>query len=339
VPTILDTVPRRTRVVQATLVIALVAFASACSTPTPRPPDGVAATPRADDFPRSRQVALDFVDTMARIPELKPSLTTLYTARPRSRFGEILVVSLQNAGYDLRLGAEGDAETLAYDVQANEVAASDDAEYTFRVRAGTVRMQRSYGVDDAGIRPATAMRLHGTEASALAPRPARVAPEAPRALTGSLSAASPEATSTVSLTKLPAPVPDLRRKTNMYETRRSNYADLLATYDTVSRDVMVFANDSLHLGRDNKRLARTLAARFDADTDVISVIGCSHGRTALANGNETLANGRSYRVKEALMLAGVDADLVLEEGCWAGKHFEMMPARGVVVTHKRRAQG
>ena len=124
---------------------------------------------------------------------------------------------------------------------------------------------------------------------------------------------------------------------NLHETRRSAFAPVLSGYDELERRVMVFGNDSLVMGADNKRLARRIAARFDPATDLVSLIGCSHGTTALADGNRTLALGRAARVKEELTLAGIDPALVLEEGCWAGTHSDRMPARGVVVTHRRLA--
>jgi len=83
-------------------------------------------------------------------------------------------------------------------------------------------------------------------------------------------------------------------------------------------------------------LLRKLGGRFDPVTDVISVIGCSHGRTNLKNGNAYLATQRAERVKEELLLVGIDANKVLSEGCWANKHFDKMPARGVVVSHRRK---
>ena len=102
---------------------------------------------------------------------------------------------------------------------------------------------------------------------------------------------------------------------------------------------MVFPNDSLRMGAANKRRAAELAVAFDPERDVISVLGCSHGRTAIDNGNEVLANGRALRVKEELVLAGIAGERVLEEGCWAGSAHERLPGRGVVVTHKRLAAG
>ena len=129
-----------------------------------------------------------------------------------------------------------------------------------------------------------------------------------------------------------------KKKQNIYDTRRSNFASELAEFETVRREVMIFPNDSLVMGPRNKRMARTMLGQFDDKTDVISIIGCSHGNTALDNGNEVLANGRATRVKEEFVLAGVDANKLLDEGCWASIHFnDNLPRRGVVVTHKRLA--
>ena len=357
----------------ACAALVLAALGSGCAlisspdaAPSEAPPDA--------DFPRSRLVALDFVGAMAQLPELEPARTTLYTGIPASRFGEFLVGSLQQAGYDLRLGADAGAVTLGYRIEATVDAvanpganagsdavtgagpsgADDGALYTFLVNAGPVRLKRSYRVDLAGVRPATAMQLHGADArmldsssTAFAAPPRSSLPPEPASATRVTTHAVPRR---VEPAALPAPVTaratasrtvefrdDTARKRNLFETGRSNYADLLARYETLSREVMVFPNDSLHMGEANKRRARELAAAFDLERDVVSVLGCSHGPTALANGNETLANGRSYRVKEELMLAGIAASQVLEEGCWAGTAHDRLPGRGVVVTHMRLA--
>ena len=344
--------------------------------------DGRSDGPPAGDFPRSRLVAVDFVDAMVQLPELVPARTTLYTSRPETRFGELLVAAMQHAGYDLRLGVDQSRATLDYRIDpepggvgagASASAVAADAasgRYTFLVRAGAVRLKRSYRVDRAGVRPLSSMQLHGADATALESSPSLFdAPPLVPATSGALLADRPRALPepsgeprlvppVVEALRRPASPGSLPRATsardaafaassvrigkdgaprrNLYETRRSNYAELLAEYDTLRREIMVFPNDSLHMGQANKRIARAIADSFDPARDVISVIGCSHGRTALDNGNERLANGRARRVKEEFVLAGVAAERVLDEGCWAGTHFDKMPARGVVVTHERR---
>ena len=100
----------------------------------------------------------------------------------------------------------------------------------------------------------------------------------------------------------------------------------------------MFPNDSLRLGERNKETIARYVSELDPATDVLSVIGCSHGNTRIDNGNELLAIGRANRVKEAFLFAGIDHEQVLEESCWAGESFEKMPRRGVVLTLKRRRE-
>lgn len=130
-----------------------------------------------------------------------------------------------------------------------------------------------------------------------------------------------------------------KQRQNMYEIRESNYAEFLADYSEVYKEVLIFPNDSMRLGESNKSKIKSIANRMIEDSDVVSVIGCSHGRTSLENGNAVLATGRAQRVKEAFLIAGVQEPKILEEGCWSAEYFdEVMPRRGVVVSIKREAR-
>lgn len=122
---------------------------------------------------------------------------------------------------------------------------------------------------------------------------------------------------------------------NVAEIGASNYSGLFEGYDNVEELVLVFDNDSLVLGPENKRRIRDALASANTDLDLFSIIGCSFGPTRLENGNELLAIGRANRVKEELIFAGVPRERILDEGCWAGSHEASFPARGVVLTVKR----
>lgn len=126
-------------------------------------------------------------------------------------------------------------------------------------------------------------------------------------------------------------------RNNIFDTMTSNFSDYFQNYDEVERRVLIFPNDSLRLGETNKQIIEQYVEMMDTSTDVLSVIGCSHGTTDINNGNSLLALGRANRVKEAFLFSGVEHDSVLEEGCWAPTPFEGdLPDRGVVVTLKRR---
>lgn len=123
---------------------------------------------------------------------------------------------------------------------------------------------------------------------------------------------------------------------NMYETGESRFEELFQNYEVIERAVYAFPSDTLIFGKHNKMQLLQLAEKFNSQTDVMSVIGCSHGASALENGNAYLANNRAFRVKEEFVLAGLDANKVMEEGCWANVDFDEMPARGVLVEHRRK---
>ena len=127
---------------------------------------------------------------------------------------------------------------------------------------------------------------------------------------------------------------------NLYENQlQSNYAGILDEYQDLDQSVLIFPNDSLRLGENNKRVIQDFASKMNQETDVLSIIGCSHGTTEIRNGNALLALGRANRVKEALLFSGVEHDLLLDEGCWAPNEFsDALPARGVILTLKRRSE-
>ena len=124
---------------------------------------------------------------------------------------------------------------------------------------------------------------------------------------------------------------------NVADTGESNYRRLFEAYGNVDEVVLVFPNDSLTLGKYNKGVIRRTLQRFDPETDVFSLVGCSLGPTRRENGNEALALGRANRVKEELLFAGVPAERIVDEGCWAGESSARFPGRGVVMTLKRQS--
>ncbi len=134
------------------------------------------------------------------------------------------------------------------------------------------------------------------------------------------------------------PLITLPREQNVFELGGSNFEDILAGRVTVVEQVLTFANDSMRLGNRNKLLVEQLVQRFNPETDVFSVIGCSMGPTQVRGGNAALALGRAGRVVEALRFAGVDNSQIFDEGCWAGDgSLENLPRRGVVISLNRKA--
>ena len=94
-------------------------------------------------------------------------------------------------------------------------------------------------------------------------------------------------------------------KRNVLEIGQSNFASVTQDYEELSTNVLVFANDSLRLGAENKAMIGALAEQFDPSSDLLALMGCSNGPSARTNGNEHLAIGRANRVKEELIGLGI----------------------------------
>lgn len=320
---------------RAALLAAAAMTASACGVFERR---GEGALPDPD------VVARDLVYTLAQVPELHPLKSTLQVGEPLTPFGEEVLARLDEAGYGLqRVAADHGPNYVRYRSEHIESETGERTRYV--VSVGAVSVERDYALDAEGTRPRSRLLVSGVPEQTLSTDPAlfdgiegglsTVAFDSdlePEIRDVALGAASPS----VSAAPRAQSAFGTAIKRNMYETLVSNYADVFTDFEDIEQSVLVFPNDSLRLGESNKETIARYVSELDPATDVLSVIGCSHGTTAIDNGNELLAIGRANRVKEAFLFAGIDHDQVLEESCWAGEHFEMMPRRGVVLTLKRR---
>lgn len=322
---------------------------------------------------RSRLVAKDLVSVLTQIPGSEPNSRPLLFSLPQSNYGRVLAAELQRAGYDLRVSDNRVADRyLSYSIKPS--GARDTRSYLFTVSVGRVKVKREYTLDRDRIYPVSSVYVAGASpegvvvdealfsestlyAVPLKKQPV-VTPQASISGGSTLSQSQPagKAPAVQEGVGVPETAPDvaavdkaqpgktdngfrdrvLHKKDNMYKLRRSNFKDVLSGYEDVRKEILVFGNDSVLLGRRNKRIARDLIREFNENTDVISVIGCSHGNTEIDDGNRKLALGRSSRVREELILGGINPGYVFDEGCWSPEYFdEVMPRRGVVVTLKR----
>ncbi|MEE9335872.1 MAG: hypothetical protein V3U65_17405 [Granulosicoccaceae bacterium] len=344
----------------AVLVLALSACGALAKKSVTQPASVNAGSLISSDQSVAGLVAKDLVGVMSQIDVISPARTVLYASRPENQFSERMVIALQDAGYRLRLAQAEQEPRLSYDIEQD----LGETSYTVIVTAGLVKVKRRYAVNEAQkmVQPASSIFVLGASVENIELNDSIFANQQPRSLQTNdtqlaLATPVPPQKEIVKESLVQEPVveqgpittqepivnvalkSDLKpaTKANMYKTRKSNFEELLEQFNTVRREIMVFPNDSLVMGSGNKQMATEIAANFRAESDVVSIIGCSHGKTALDNGNQKLANGRANRVKDEFILAGIQAELVLHEACWANVHFdEMMPRRGVVVTHKRK---
>ena len=301
----------------AALVVACAFVVSACQTAPVAEGGGAAASASAPTIAAS-DFALKLQNTIS--PDSFDH--SLYLAAPGTAFGRSLSDELSKAGYEIASGPGNNAEMVEYEISSLQTTEGTSSEY--RVTIGDLAMSRNYLTDGSGTYPATPLTTE-IASSSVVTEVAQTAPApAPVVVTDPVSA------------DLPADLDSVQRK-NVYKTGKSAFGDYVIGYDGVYKQILDFPNDSLKLTPETVRELEAISGMYRNGTDVVSVIGCSHGDTELDNGNALLAIGRSKRVRFALADLGVPEDRILDEGCWAPVHFdEVMPRRGVVIELKRK---
>lgn len=291
-----------------------------------------------------------------------------------NKFGSALRHIAVQRGYVLQhQNNMGGASVIEYDVyEAVGVQSTrGDTNFVYEVILSGVGFRRTFKISSDGVvQPMGAMQVKGADAVGLEPDDSifdnqkrltneksllvskHPEPEPDRGFTSPLANKAPQvkqvinrkerqnAEPTNSLANAtdatsPALLASMQKQ-NIADTKVSNFERLLAEREKVAEQTLVFSNDSFVMGSYNKVMLNEVMSEFNPDTDIVSIVGCSTGKTNLKNGNAALAIGRANRVKEALLYRGVSHDKILDEGCWSPTaNSTPFPNRGVVITVKR----
>jgi len=298
-------------------------------------------------------VAMNLIFSLSQLAEIRPRTTTVQFSEPRTEFGRIIERRLVEAGYGVqRVKSDVGSNYVRYKYVNSITEAGPITEYSLSV--GVVGAKRNYIVKNGDIFPDSEMILTGAEEKQMEINDLIFEDQVETHEYPSLalfeSTAGPKL---VVLTSADGGSLDSGEQSgadvsssfaasvrqNIHDNNEvSNYATVFEDYIDVRNAVLIFANDKMTVGVNNKKVLQSFARDYQPETDIISVIGCSHGATALAAGNAGLATGRANRVKEELIFSNVPYNQISEEGCWgSGASHSEFPARGVVVTLKRQA--
>jgi len=317
--------------------------------------------------------AEDLSSAFLQIPQLDPRSTTLEVPRRTTEYGRALLDELSSAGYTIRkVDVPSGGKRLIY--SESQTASADGGKFTARLGYKDVVLMRGYEERDSGLYPSTNLRVMGASAeivlddSMFTTQDARqIFPNTVEYVGGRTQVASlqqpvtttvdtvvavEEQAPVVEQTSLAVPETieggnqilsykklggDISELENQYTLGESNFQETIDDLEPVIKQIIVFPNDSMRLGRKGKAQLREVADEFSRQTDYVSIVGCSHGNTSIKNGNEILAKGRVIRVADEYQRLGIDPDRILAEGCWAPVHFdEEFPRRAVVVNLFRK---
>lgn len=287
-------------------------------------------------------VTRDFVSAISKLQGFSPRQTTVQFYKPSTVFLDNLHDKMRDAGYGIQIISKGEnsAKRVSYFFEHFET--SEGTTVAYDVRVGDVKLSREYEIRAGRIFPIAALSILGgvTDGNSTVDNSifrqsdthgwTVVRPTTGAAIRGKNDTAKNSTNllgdfASSQHTAVPT-------KRNIADIGQSNYSSLFKLYEPMRSETLVFPNDSLVLGAKNKSTIYSVAQQFDTTTQVISVVGCSTGKTKIDNGNALLANGRANRVKEELIIAGVSPDSILDEGCWAGSRVDDIPGRGVILT-------
>jgi len=319
-------------IVNIFLLISAGAILSGCSFNLSKDLDSTNSPRNKPDY---SLIAENLVNVLESVESINRIDTTFQMVEPTTPIGEAVFKAVEDKGYGIQIvaGDLGD-NFLRYKAEISQTESGLREIYSLSV--ANTEVQRQYAVVDGTTRPTSPVTVRTNSV---------IDSDLDDSLFGVLLERSVS-----SVIEVNAVVPQVvklnERKVNRLDTAKplrnvreieeSNFSNTFADYNDVARKNLTFANDSLVLGSENKEILNQLANNINPETDIISVIGCSHGRSQFANGNQLLAEGRAQRVTESLMFAGLDPDLIFDEACWDSEYFdEQAPRRGVIVTHKR----
>ena len=328
------------------------ADAGAASALEASPPEASARDASAPVTVAERAIVRDLADALAQV--LEPRTTTLQVnlGADDSLTGA-WVDALVERGFGIqRVPADQGPNYLTHSVRATD----DPDERTWRLGAGIVELSRDYRVaGDERVAAVSPMRVAGSRAPVAvgAAGTVRVAAEPELDRVEYVGAAPLEMPSPIISLVTPSVVAGVversvggpgRSALNSNRVEVGNlffggdaFGSLEQTHRRVGRQIVVFGDDSLVLGDDNRAVLERFIDEEMQAQDVVGLVGCSNGPTRLEIGNEGLALGRAARVTEALVERGVARERIYDQGCWApvsaGDRF---PGRGVVLELWRR---
>ena len=282
-------------------------------------------------------IAQNLVGFLAQLETTNPLQTTFQMVKPSTPFGEAVFREIEDRGYGIQL-VSGDLGNTFLSYKAEQSQTESGFVNRYSINGKGVSLEREYMTIDNNVMPTSPISVRGSQIHGATPDDEifEMTPESHISTALELDNGEPEVIVYASLNTGVVEKPKGGEFKNVFELKHSNYSSLFASYNDLERHVLVFPNDSLTLGALNKKKISSLANKVDPNRDIVSVIGCSHGKTAIKNGNQILAEGRTNRVRESLMFAGIQADIIYDEACWASKYWdEEAPRRGVMVTHKR----
>ena len=297
------------------------------------------------------KVSTDLVAAMIQLPSMAPFYTTVQFSEPRDTFGQFLLDAMSDSGYGIQMvTADQGANYMTYRVSSEGDDNEGKVRYTIRVN--TIEISRDYEIANSRIFPTSELVIKGAEATRILVNNdlfiyqggQRVFPAGVTFLHEDGTVMSSEIRPVTASTSQFGTLYDAARaliiaKASTFTTARINTQPGQYTqtnFKTIKHLSMRFRRNSLDLGELNKAALSNLVNEFDEVDHIFMITGCSHGKSMLWDGTESMSLSRSQRVKEELLLHGILSEQIIEESCFQTSYPKELLPNSVILTLKER---
>ncbi len=336
----------------AAIVVGCTSLQQANTADSPTGSQNISADLLISEITADDAMISDLISAIVQI--LPPTSTTVQASIiPTSRVHKLVVQAMAQRGYGMRMVTADQGSMLVTTEYETRLTENNKSNSTIRIGIGPMFISRSYALtSDDVVQPISPFRLYGTRSAidvASTYFGARTASQEPVSATEyaapdplrerlpALSLITPELVQRIAgstpgsldLTSLNSSQVEVN---NLFFSD-STFGSILDGHEQIEELIVIFPNDSIVMGNENRQLVQMFAEHFVEDHDLISVVGCSNGPTSSELGNAGLALGRGERVTDELITVGVPREKVLDEGCWAPiGGVKSLPSRGVVLS-------
>jgi len=311
-------------------------------------PDNREIAKKVEKRPTTDQVMVD--DLLSALMQIFPpkDSTIQISAADDNELTLLVANTMAHAGFGMqKVSTDQGASLLTTDKRIEERTNNNLATTDIRIDVGEVSIGRTYSLDnEQTVQPISPFKVYGSRAvidlgtTLFAKLSARASTQyvAPIVLDERmplLSLITPDIVQSAANENTNSPeltsINSAKVEVNNLHFGESTFDSVLSNHLLINELTVIFPNDSLTLGNENKLLIRQFMEDSINGLDLVSVIGCSNGPTTAAIGNIGLALGRGERVTDELLSLGFPRDKILDQGCWAPSSGGDYPGRGVVL--------
>jgi len=337
------------------LLICAFIFISGCAGTGSGNSSGIVKRYKAVDVSHSHEekITTDLVAAMIQLPAAAPFYTTVQFSEPSNSLGKLLLEAMSASGYGIQMvDADQGANYVTY--RASRNGAVNDGSVDYSVKINDLEISRKYSIRDNQIFPISELIISGTKPSRIIvsntvfsyQSGAKVFPSGVtflgkdgRVISTEIRPVTSSKSDTGYADAYLAAQALLIAKASTFTLARlasESFSSYRAeNFRTIKHLRMKFRRKNLEMGIPNKKALQNLVDDFNPSEHMFLITGCSHGKSMIWDGTESLALSRSQRVKEELLLHGISGDRIREESCFQTEYGKELLPNAVIVTLKK----